>query len=291
VIDINDLKSRAWAEISLENIEYNYREIRKRVPQEAKMCCVVKADAYGHGAPEVAKRLERAGANFFAVSNIDEALQLRSVNIQLPILILGYTPPARAKELADNDISQCVYSFEYADLLTQEANKFNLKISVHIKIDSGMGRLGFIFRHDEESFEELIDVCSRDCFVLDGIFTHFPTADAGDSCREATKAHFEHFQRVVTALEEKGIFFKIKHCANSATALDYPEYSMDMVRAGIALYGVLPSNDMNTHISLKPTMTLKSVISNIKRVKKGDTIGYGAEYIAPRDMRIATLPI
>lgn len=291
VTEMIDLKNRAWAEISLDNIEYNYREIRQRVPKESKICCVVKADAYGHGAPRVAKRLERAGADFFAVSSVDEALQLRHANISTPILILGYTPPTRIKELADNNISQCVYSYEYAELLTLAATESNVKISVHIKIDSGMGRLGFVFRHDEESLDELIDVCSRKCFDLEGIFTHFPTADGGDSCKTATQMHFKHFKRVIEALEKKGISFKIKHCANSATALDYPEYSLDMVRIGISLYGVLPSNDMNTDVCLKPTMTLRTVISNVKSVKKGDTIGYGAEYVAKKDMNIATLPI
>ncbi len=289
---INNLKSRTWAEIDLCNIEHNYRELRKRVPSKSAICCVVKADAYGHGAVRVAKHLEKAGADFFAVSNIDEALQLRYSDITSPILILGYTPPERISELSDHNISQCVYSYDYAKELAKRAENQNLTISVHIKIDAGMGRLGFICRHNIiESLHELLEVCSYTCFSFDGIFTHFPTADGGERSKEATHAQFDRFSKIVEILESKGISFKIKHCANSATAIDYPEYSLDMVRVGIALYGVPPSNELRTSIELKNTFTLKTVVSNIKRARKGDSIGYGADYVAPKDTTIATLPI
>ena len=291
MIDINGVRGRAWAEISLDNIEHNYREIRKRVPRSAKICCVVKADAYGHGSVSVSKRLQIAGVDFFAVSNIDEALQLRESGITASILILGYTPAERINDLAQNNISQCVYSYDYAMLLVQNAKQNNVKIPIHIKIDSGMGRLGFVFRHGEKDFDELIDVCSRDCFILEGIFTHFPTADGGKNTESATRSQFECFMAVIDELERRGKRFKFRHCANSAATLDYPEFSLDMVRVGIALYGTLPSQDMNTDITLKPTFTLKTVISNIKCVKKGDTIGYGAEFVSKKDMKVAVLPI
>lgn len=291
-MEIKNFKNRTWVEIDLDNIAYNYNEMRKKIPENARICCVVKADAYGHGAVRVAKHLERIGADFFAVSNIDEALQLRRANISSPILILGYTPPEHAKKLATQNIAQCVYSYEYAKALASKALEEGVRISVHIKIDTGMGRLGFVFRHGEnESLSELLEICSYSCFDLQGIFTHFPTADDGQEGREATKNQFERFIEVIEILKDRGITFEIRHCANSAAALQYPEYSLDMVRLGIVLYGALPSEKLDTDIVLKNTLTLKTVVSNIKYVQPGDAIGYGSEYVAKSIMRIATLPI
>ncbi len=253
---------------------------------------MVKADAYGHGATTVSKYLENIGADFFAVSNIDEAIELRNADITKPILILGYTPPEHAKTLAINKISQCVYSCDYAEALAKHAKIENVKISVHIKIDTGMGRLGFVFRHDEnESWNELLKVCSYDCFVYDGIFMHFPNADDALNGAEITKKQFKDFSRIIDKLQKEGITFSIKHCANTAAALNYPEYSLDMVRIGIALYGALPSSDMHDRFDLRNTLTLKTVISNLKTVQKGDAIGYGGAFIAPKDIKVATLPI
>ena len=287
-----NFKDRTWVEVNLDGIEHNYKVIRNIVPKQSKICCVVKADAYGHGAIHVAKHLEKLGADFFAVSNIDEALQLRYADVTSPILILGYTPPERAKTLAVQNISQCIYSYDYAVALAQQAKTANVKIPIHIKIDTGMGRLGFVFRHSrEESLDLLLNVCSYDCFYPEGIFTHFPTADEGEKGRIATKDQFSHFCSVIDNLSAKGIRFKIKHCSNSAAILDYPEYSLDMVRLGISLYGALPSMEIKNIPDLQSTITLKTVVSNVKNVKKGDTIGYGGAYSAPRDMKIATIPM
>lgn len=287
---INNLKSRTWAEINLFNLEKNYIELRNRVPKSAKVCCVVKADAYGHGAIQVARCLENAGADFFAVSNIDEALQLRNANIVSPILILGYTPPKRVFELAQNNISQCIYSSEYAKAVAKEARAKKLTVSVHIKIDAGMGRLGFVCRHGE-AIDEIAEVCGYSCFSVDGIFTHFPTADGGEKSEEITHTQYDIFLKTVKALEGRGISFKLRHCANSATAIDYPEYSLDMVRVGIALYGVLPSENLKNKLRLYDTVALKTVISNIKTARAGDSIGYGADYVAEHPITVATLPI
>jgi alanine racemase len=264
--------------------------MRNALPSKTKICCVVKADAYGHGALRVARLLEEIGADYFAVSNIDEALILRKANISSRILILGYTPPNRAKMLAEYNISQCVYSSEYAKALAEHANSEGVKIAVHIKIDIGMGRLGFIFRHSaEESIKELVDVCAYSCFKLEGIFTHFPTADEKE--RGDTELQFARFCEVTNELRERGYSFEIEHCANSAAAINHPEFSLDMVRLGIILYGALPSDTMSFSVTPRPTIVLKTVVSNIKTVRKGDAIGYGSSYIASTDMKIATLPI
>jgi alanine racemase len=267
-------------------------KLRERVPNGAKTCCVIKADAYGHGASAVAKRLEKAGADFFAVSNIDEALELSYNHISLPILILGYTPPMRAKELSVNNISQCVYSSEYADLLEQSAREGGFKISVHIKIDSGMGRLGFVFRHDEEFFEELIDVCSRDCFVLEGIFTHFSSADEGEEGDEYTAEQLNHFNTVVRELRARGVKFELRHASASSAILDHPEAELDMVRAGIVLYGISPSDSIRKSTDgLMPAMKLKTVVLQVKELLPGEFVSYGRTYQAEEKRTVATLPI
>ena len=285
-----NFNDRTWAEVDLDAIEYNYRTVRSSLPKGTKTCCVVKGNAYGHGAVRVAKLLSDAGADFFAVSNIDEALILRRAGIETRIVVLGYTPPSRAAELASNNISQCVFSSEYAKNLADYAEKDRVKLTVHMKIDTGMGRLGFIFRHSaDESLEELCEACSYSCFILEGIFTHFPTAD--EETNGETKERFERFCEVIEALGARGYRFEIRHCANSATSLRYPEFSLDMVRLGIILYGALPSDNMPTDFKPRATMSLKTVVSNIKLVRKGDTIGYGATFAAPEDMKIATLPL
>jgi alanine racemase len=285
-----NFNERARIEIDLDAIEYNYRTIKDRIPEGTKVCCVVKADAYGHGAVRVARLLSEIGVDFFAVSNLDEALLLRKGGIPDKILILSYTPPNRAKELSEFGISQCVYSKEYADALAAKAYEEGIKIAAHIKIDTGMGRLGFVFRHSpDESLEQIVAACSHSCFDLEGIFTHFPCAD--EDTLGKTKEQFDRFIEVVNKLEGCGFHFKIRHCANSATSLRFPEYSLDMVRLGIALYGALPSENMQVEFIPRSTFTLKTVISNIKTVKAGDTIGYGASYAATKGTRIATIPI
>ncbi len=290
-MELNYMQKRTWAEIDLDALEYNYRILRDQTPATAKMCCIIKADAYGHGSVRVAKLYEEIGADFLAVSNIEEAITVRKAGVKLPILVLGYTHPSCAIMLAQNRISQCVYSYEYGRALAKEAMACSAKISIHIKVDVGMGRLGFVFRKgDDTSYKEVAELCKMSCFHSEGIFTHFPVADEGENGREATKAQFDAFCAITKRLEDGGARFFVKHCSNSAAAVNYPEYSLDMIRAGISLYGVAAPKAERS-FELKNTLTLKTVISNIKTVKKGETIGYGSEFVAPRDMLIATLPI
>ena len=285
------MQKRTWAEVDLDALKYNYEVLRNKIPDKSKICCIIKADAYGHGSVRVAQLYETLGADYLAVSNIEEAMTVRRAGVKLPLLILGYTHPSCAKILADNSISQCVYSYDYGVALAEEANRLGVKLSIHLKIDVGMSRLGFVFRkNDTRNFEEALEICRYDCFVTEGIFTHFPMADEGKRGKEVTRKQVESFCESVKRFEEEGISFEIKHCSNSAAAIKYPEYSLDMVRLGISLYGVLPSQDIKD-ISLRNTISLKTVISNIKRVKKGEGIGYGSEYVAKNDMIIATLPI
>ncbi len=289
-MELNYMQKRTWAEVDLDALEYNYEMLKNRVPKTAKICCVVKADAYGHGSVRVAKLYEELGADFFAVSNIKEALTIRNAGIKQPILILGYTHPSCAKILAQNRISQCVYSYDYGKELAKEANASGVRISIHIKVDVGMGRLGFIFRTEEDvSYKEVLELCKMPGLYTEGIFTHFPVSGEVDGSEE-TKIQYDHFKKITEKLEECGARFIVKHCCNSAAASNYPEYSMDMVRLGISLYGItVPKGGYD--LQLKNTMTLKTVVCNIKEVKRGEPIGYGSEYVAESDIKVATLPI
>ncbi len=283
------IRRRSWAEIDLNAVQHNYNAVRSAVDQSVKVCCVVKADAYGHGAVMLARLYERLGADFLAVSNIEEGIQLRRAGISLPILILGFTPEECAEELASYRLSQCVYSYPYGMKLAQCAERAGVKLHIHIKLDTGMGRIGFACHASE--LDKAKEVCTLPCFETEGIFTHFAVADGGDEGDAYTAEQGERFTFGVSYLEQQGIRFPIRHCANSAAIFDHPELHLDMVRAGIVLYGFAPSEQVRHLPKLLPVMTLKTVISHIKTIEKGQTLSYGRTFEADRTLRVATLPI
>lgn len=285
-------RKRFWAEIDVNAAEKNFNIIKSKLSDNTKLCCVVKANAYGHGAVYLSKLYERLGADYFAVSNIEEAMQLRNNGIRAPILILGYTPTECASILAENNISQTVFSYSYAKELSKSAKSDGVSVKIHIKLDSGMGRIGFDCIHDSEKIlDSVAEVCKMDSLVPEGIFTHFAMADEGTDGREFTRLQYERFTNAIVALEERNIRFDIKHCANSATTFDYPEYHMDMVRVGVVLYGLAPSGKVHGCEELTPVMSLKSVISMIKEIGEGDTVSYGCTYTADKKTKIATAPV
>ena len=285
-------RKRFWAEIDVNAAEKNFKVIKSKLNNDTKLCCVVKANAYGHGAVYLSKLYEGLGADYFAVSNIEEAMQLRNNGIVTPILILGYTPTECASILAENNISQTVFSHSYAKELSNSASSDGVSVKIHIKLDSGMGRIGFDCIHESEKIlDSVAEVCKMDALVPEGIFTHFAMADEGDDGREFTRLQYERFKNSIDALEERGIRFDIKHCANSATTFDYPEYHMDMVRVGVVLYGLAPSGKVHGCEELSPVMSLKSVISMIKEIGEGDTVSYGCTYTAHKKTKIATAPV
>lgn len=288
---MNGFWKRLWAEINLNNLLHNFNIVKQQIDDSTKVCCVVKANAYGHHAPKIAAVLENAGADMFCVSNIEEALQLRNTGIKIPILILGYTPPECACVLAENDITQCVYSLEYARCLSKKLAEHKCSINVHIKIDTGMGRLGYQYDDELSSVSQILDTSHLLGVNIEGIFTHFAVSDNGERETDFTHKQYDKFNRIVTALENRGLTFKYKHCSNSAATIMYPELSMDMVRVGLILYGLLPSDDVLLRKELKPVMSLKSVISNVKNINKGDTVSYGCDFVADRKMKIATVPL
>ena len=285
-------RKRFWAEIDMNAAEKNFNLIKSKLSPSTKLCCVVKANAYGHGAVYLSKLYENLGADFFAVSNIEEAMQLRNNGIKMPILILGYTPTSCASILAENNISQSVFSYSYAKELSASARADGVNVKIHIKLDSGMGRIGFDSIHDTyKTVETIADVCTMEGLVREGIFTHFALADDGIDGAEFTRIQYERFTDITNKLASKNIEFEIKHCANSATTFEYPEYHLDMVRVGIVLYGVAPSNKVRGCEELTPVMSLKSVISMIKEIEQGDTVSYGCTFKADKKTKIATAPV
>lgn len=289
-----NMVKRTWAEISLNAIEHNYNVIRNKVADDTKVCCVIKADGYGHGAVELSQIYEKLGADFFAVSNIDEGIEIRKSGSKLPIVILGYTPVSEAKNLAAYNISQAVFSLEYAKELSEKCVEEDCICKMHIKVDSGMSRIGFMcqeFPRDEYSIEEICEACCLPNLEVEGLFTHFCVSDEDAEGREFTNKQYENFIHVRDSLKKRGVDINVVHCSNSGAIEDYPETCCDMVRAGIILYGLAPSSKLADRLDLVPAMTLKTVVAFVKEVQKGATISYGRTFTADRKMKIATVPI
>lgn len=289
-----NMVKRTWAEISLNAIEHNYNVIRNKVADDTKVCCVIKADGYGHGAVELSQIYEKLGADFFAVSNIDEGIEIRKSGSKLPIVILGYTPVSEAENLAEYDISQAVFSLEYAKELSEKCVEEDCICKMHIKVDSGMSRIGFMcqeFPRDEYSIEKICEACCLPNLEVEGLFTHFCVSDEDAEGREFTNKQYENFIHVRDSLKKRGVDISVVHCSNSGAIEDYPETCCDMVRAGIILYGLAPSSKLADRLDLVPAMTLKTVVAFVKEVQKGATISYGRTFTADRKMKIATVPI
>lgn len=282
---------RTWAEINLDNLSYNYKKIREYIGKDVKFLGVVKADAYGHGAVQVSRHLQELGADYLAVSSIDEAMELRFNGITMPILILGHTPREQVDRLICFNITQAVTCEAKAIEYSEEAVKYGGTLKVHIKVDSGMSRLGYICEGDyfEHGVDGICDACKLPGLDAEGIFTHFAVSDEdGDECVEYTKHQFKLFTDVVSAVEEKlGKKFKIRHCANTGATVDYPETYLDMVRPGLLLYGY---GDFAKRLGLKPIMTMKTTVSTIKIYPAGTKISYGGLYTTEKKTRIGVVP-
>lgn len=284
---------RSWAEISLDALINNCRLLRKMVRPSARLMAVVKADAYGHGAVEVAKICLAEGFDYLAVSMLDEALALRQAGIDAPILVLSYTESCRAVELIDNDITQAVYSWELLRALSETAVKLGKKAKLHIKLDTGMSRIGFTSSYN--SVDEIIKMMNLPNLIFEGIFTHFATADSDDG--RILESQFDKFMSICLELERLGYKIPLKHCCNSAAILKKPEYHLDMVRAGIALYGHSPfaynspADQDFRRLGFRPLMSFYSRIIQIKKYKEPCGIGYGHSYIAKKNQWIATVPV
>lgn len=276
-----------WAEVNLDNIRDNIKEVRKKV-KDKEIMAVVKADAYGHGAIDVAPVLLENGADSLAVAVITEALELRENGIDSKIIILGFTPLSFGSELIENNFEQTVYSLDYAKKLNDIGISLKKEVRIHIKIDTGMGRLGFL--PSEESIREVYEISKLSNIKIAGIFTHFATADEED--KEYTMYQIEKYKGFIDALNELGVDYGIRHVGNSATILDLEEAYYDAVRPGIILYGYYPSDEVKKdEMNIKPALTLKSKVVHVKKLEKDSFISYGRAYKTDEEKVIATLPI
>jgi alanine racemase len=293
-------KHLTWAQIDLSAYAHNITELKRITRKGARLMAVVKANGYGHGAIEVAGEALKNGAEYLGVARINEAVQLRTAGLDAPILIFGYTPPDQADTLIKYDLTQTVYSFSIANTLSEYALQKGTKICVHIKADSGMGRLGLPlisgnrggteYRPLQNSVQEVESISRLSGLTVEGIFTHFATADSGD--KSYAKIQIEVFTDFLNRLGRKGLLPPIKHAANSGALIDLPESHLDMVRPGIATYGLYPSDEVNkSKADLKPVMTLKSKIIQLKKVPAGFNVSYGITYQTKKPTTIATVPV
>ena len=277
----------AWAEINLDNLEYNLKEIKK-LCNSKEIIGVIKADAYGHGAVEIAPILLKNGVTRLAVAVITEALELRKAGIEAPIVILGFTPLDFGGAVAENDIEVTVYNYEYSEALSKIGQQFGKKIKVHIAIDTGMGRIGFL--PNEEGVDYVYKISKLSNIIVEGLFSHFSTSDEVD--KEYTKIQMEKYNWFESKLSENGVNVNVRHIGNSAAIIDLPEMHLDAVRPGIIIYGYYPSEEIIKHrLKLKLVMSLKANIIHVKTLPKGESISYGRTYVTDRESIIATVPI
>lgn len=276
----------AWAEIDLGKLSHNYEEIKKQLKPGVKLCAVVKADAYGHGAVPVAQVAVAAGASYLAVATLSEGIELREAGFTTPILLLGLVMPEDAKDVVDYDITQVVCEMELAKALSAEAVRQHKTAKVHLKVDTGMGRIGV---RPEEIGKLAAEITKLPGIEIEGMFSHFAMADCKD--KAYTKMQLDKFRQAIAAVEEQGITIAIRHIAESAAILEIPEAHFDMVRAGVIQYGLWPSEEVTHPIDLQPLMKLQAKVVWIKDLHKGESIGYGRAFVAERECRIATLPV
>ena len=279
------LDHRAEAQIDLDAVLYNLQLMQEALPAQVKTVAVIKADGYGHGALPIARMLEKVDFIFgYAVATVDEGITLRKGGIGKPVMLLGYAFPEQYEAAVLNDLWLVVFHEETAARIAQTAEKLGKTANIQIAVDTGMNRIGY--RVNPENADEIARICRMPCLSLQGVFTHFFASDETDKTR--AKAQRRAFEVMKGYLEARGIAVPYYHCSNSAAMIDLPDLSMDLVRAGIAMYGLTPSDEVRP-IGLHPAMTLKARIAEVKTVPSGETISYGGTYTLPEDQRIATI--
>lgn len=281
-------EERVLAIIDLDAIAYNMTNIKSKVGKEIGIIGIIKADAYGHGSVEISKVILENGADWLAVAVVDEGINLRKNGIAAPILLLGYTPELRLEDVVNNGFIQTVYTYETAKKLSDVAVRLGKTAVIHIKIDTGMGRIGY--RVNEASADEIVKISELPNIEVNGMFTHFSTADEKD--KNYTLNQYKKFVQMDALLRERGLEIPIKHAANSAAIMDFDNMMFNMVRPGIILYGAYPSEEVDKdNLSIKPAMSVKTHVSYVKEVNEGDYISYGRKYQAVGKRIIATIPV
>lgn len=282
---------RTWAEIDFDKLAHNYHALRGLAPAGTKYLGLVKADAYGHGAVPVAKKLEELGADYLGVACLDEAIEVREAGVKTPILILGCTSSIYAAELVKYNITQACYDLEYAKELSAGAQKAGGTITVHIQCDTGMTRLGFMCHEEtmEKSASEIIEAVKLPGLKAEGIFTHFSDSDGSE---EYTMLQFGRFQDIIQRVRDLGYEFEICHCANSAATLLYPATYLDMIRPGIVQFGHFPDAKMDHALcDLVPVLELKSRVATVRDVPANTPVSYGRTNTLTRPSRLAVIPV
>ena len=287
---MSDAQMRTWAEIDLGRLKHNYTALREQLAPGCRFVGVVKANAYGHGAVPVAQKLEEWGADYLAVGCLGEAAELRQAGVRAPILILGVTLPRYAGELLAWDAAQAVGDLETGRALSAAAVAAGRTLTIHVKADTGMSRLGFLCdeAHLDHAAGEIAALCALPGLRVEGIFTHFSDADG---CEAYTMRQFTRFLDLLDKLSARGVTFEIRHCAASAAMLNYPCTHLDMVRPGIALYGHYPAPGMEYTCPLLPVMTLKTRVAAVRDLPAGTCVSYGRTATLARDSRLAVLPV
>ena len=287
---MSDAQMRTWAEIDLGCLKHNYTALREQLAPGCRFVGVVKANAYGHGAVPVAQKLEEWGADYLAVACLEEAAELRQAGVRAPILILGVTLPRYAGELLAWDAAQAVGDLETGRALSAAAVAAGRTLTIHVKADTGMSRLGFLCdeAHLDRAAGEIAALCALPGLRAEGIFTHFSDADG---CEAYTMRQFTRFLDLLDKLSARGVTFEIRHCAASAAMLNYPCTHLDMVRPGIALYGHYPAPGMEYTCPLLPVMTLKTRVAAVRDLPAGTCVSYGRTATLARDSRLAVLPV
>jgi alanine racemase len=275
-----------WAEISMKAIYNNVRAFKKHIKSESQMLAVVKADGYGHGAAEVANEALKAGADYIGVALLDEALELREAGIAAPILVFGDTKSSAVAEAIKQGITITVFRTDAVEAMIAAAEKLNKKAKIHIKVDTGMGRVGVT---SKEAALELMEKTASTLVEVEGIFTHFADADNLDDAY--TREQFDTFLEMTSYIEERGFHIPIKHCCNSAGTIVYPEMHLDMCRVGVSMYGLYPAEHMREMIHLTQAMTFQTQSVMVKQLTEGQAVSYGCTFKAERDTLIATLPV
>lgn len=281
--------SRVYAKIDLDAIAYNMEQMRQNIRPETKVMAVIKADGYGHGAVQIAEMMERWNYIWgFAVATLDEAVVLRTEGIQKPILVLGCVFPDQYMEMLKHEIRMNIYTEEMAESISRMAAREGKTAYMHIKLDTGMSRLGFGI--NEQSAETIKRISKMPNVNMEGIFTHFTKADEKD--KSFTKKQIQEFVWMTERLKEKNVRFTYEHCSNSAGIIDVPEANFDIVRAGISTYGLYPSEEVDkTNVKLKPALALKSHVAFVKEIERGTPVSYGGTFVAKEKMKIATIPV
>lgn len=278
---------RVYAKVNLDAIYKNVENLKKNTKKGTKIIAVIKTDGYGHGAVPVARTIDKM-VDGYAVATVDEGVNLRANGVDKPICILGFTHESQFERLVEYDIRPAIFEFESASKLSMIAEKSNKKAKIHIAIDTGMSRIGF--KTEEESVAVIEEISKLPGIEIEGIFTHFFASDEAD--KTSAYNQYKKFNEMISQIEQKGIRIKIKHCSNSAAIIDMEDVNMDCVRAGIAMYGMYPSDEVDkSKVELYPAMELKSHIVHLKEIEEGVGVSYGATFVADKKMKVATIPV